>query len=38
VPILRIDNRSTKSSLLRVRRCQFPKAVAVTVKQQTPPF
>jgi hypothetical protein len=38
VPILRIDNLSPKPSLPRVRRCQILKAVAVTVKQQTPPF
>jgi hypothetical protein len=33
VPILRIDNLSTKSSLLRVRRSQLLKAVAVTLEQ-----
>src|SRR5436309_4338186 len=32
VPVLRIDNLSPQPSLLRVRRSQFLKAVAVTVK------
>ncbi len=38
VPVLRIDNLSPKPSLLGVWRRQFLKAVAVTVKQQSPPF
>jgi hypothetical protein len=32
VPLLRIDNLTTKSSLLRVRRSQFPKAGGVTLE------